>query len=305
MIAVVGNIALDILVGLLELPKSNYVKVEGEELIISGGGSAANVAYWLGRFGEKVVLLGCVGKDKFGEYILEDLKNVGVDTSKVIKVNSPSNIALILTGRGFKVMIRVRKASKLCELDVQCIKDADYIHFGSNTLHILKRYKNNLKGKKVSYDPGPDKPKIDDISDLWIFSPNEQEAKNIFGKDLTKSIKDCPIEILAIKMLDGSVLYCYEGKIRTVKPLKVPVVDTTGSGDAFDAALIFGLKNGLDVYDAITFAKGIASLNSMVLGTRNYNFSLEKLINVLKDNNVLSKELEAFIWERLMKDISK
>lgn len=305
MITVVGNIALDILISLPELPRTNYIKLEGNDVIMSGGGSAANVAYWLGKFGERVRILGCVGNDKFAEYILEDLKNVGVDTSKVIRVNAPSNVALILTGKDFKVMIRIRKSSKLCKLDEDLIKDADYVHFGSNTLNILRKWKNVLKGKKISYDPGPDKPQLDDISNLWIFSPNEQEAKNIFGKNLVKSLKDCPVELLVIKMLDGSILYCYDGSINTIKPLKVPVVDTTGSGDAFDAALIFGIKNGLDVDDAITFAKAVASLNSMVLGTRNYNFSAESLLNILKNNNVLSKRLEAFIWEKLMKDTSK
>ncbi len=47
------------------------------------GGSAANTIYGLGKLGISCGFLGAIGKDYEGERLLEDFRQVGVDTSKI------------------------------------------------------------------------------------------------------------------------------------------------------------------------------------------------------------------------------
>ncbi|GAI31463.1 unnamed protein product, partial [marine sediment metagenome] len=54
-----------------------------DEIFLSGGGHAHNTSISLARLGTKVGIMGKIGNDPFGDFLIEDLKKEGADTSKI------------------------------------------------------------------------------------------------------------------------------------------------------------------------------------------------------------------------------
>ena len=306
MIGVLGNISVDVVVELDKPLDTRYGKLEGRRLYFGGGGSAANVAYWLALLGERVKIFGCVGNDILGEMALKSLESVGVDTSCVKVLNTSTNVAIILSGAGSKVMIRVRSAGKECFMSLDNLSDLDILHLGSNTLEYLRKIKQRCPGVKISYDPGPDVPTLEDIAGIWAFMPNETEVRRIFGYDYENTLRDLSYEaIIVVKMLDGSINCFIDGKALSIKPLRgINVIDTTGSGDSFDAAFIHAMRSSLNITDCLSFSLVISGINSEHFGTRAPTVPWKRVIKILKENGKLSAELEEFIWEKLMRGMS-
>jgi ribokinase len=65
----------------------------------------------------------------------------------------------------------------------------------------------------------------------------------------------------------GNLLVSTEGEL-WLSHLRVDVVDTTGAGDAFAAALAVGLAEGQSVQNAARFANAVAALATTKLGAQ-------------------------------------
>ena len=60
----------------------------------------------------------------------------------------------------------------------------------------------------------------------------------------------------------GNGSFAYDGTRRwLVKPIQVPVVDTTGAGDAFIGAFAYAFDKGMEVHAAMEWANTVAALS--------------------------------------------
>jgi len=59
------------------------------------GGSPFNVAVGLARLGQPVAFLGAIAKDFLGERLVRALREEGVDTSTVVRVDAPTTLGLV------------------------------------------------------------------------------------------------------------------------------------------------------------------------------------------------------------------
>ena len=110
MILVVGNINYDILFPLDRLP-GPHEKIACDEAHTSFGGSAANTSWWLAKLREEVALAGTAGSDLLGTAHLENLRDAGVQTQGVNRVDEPSGIAVIFSIGREKRMVRAPGAN--------------------------------------------------------------------------------------------------------------------------------------------------------------------------------------------------
>lgn len=100
MIGVFGDLTLDIAAathGPLQ-PRSD---VTGD-ISCRGGGSAANVAAWLGSLGTPVRFAGAIGRDEVGRNLAAELERLGVELYLAEK-DSPTGMILVFLdteGRG-------------------------------------------------------------------------------------------------------------------------------------------------------------------------------------------------------------
>src|SRR5438105_619499 len=99
-----GNLVVDILVRPVEaILWGATVQVESIEQ--HSGGNGANTAYTLGKLGARVRLLGMVGSDPFGDFVLEKMRGAGVDTSGLRRSEASTATTVVLVNpagaRGF------------------------------------------------------------------------------------------------------------------------------------------------------------------------------------------------------------
>ncbi|CDK00083.1 Ribokinase [Microbacterium sp. C448] len=93
-LAVVGSINVDLTASVARLPGPGET-VLGGTLAREPGGKGANQAAAAARLGAPVRMIGCVGDDTDGRWMLEGLANAGVDVSGVWLGDEPTGTALI------------------------------------------------------------------------------------------------------------------------------------------------------------------------------------------------------------------
>src|SRR5215471_16199103 len=84
-VACLGILVADIFANPIDsLPAAGQISLT-EGFVLGAGGCATNTAACLSRLGRQVKVLGKVGSDFFGDFVLKDLKRLGADTSGVLR----------------------------------------------------------------------------------------------------------------------------------------------------------------------------------------------------------------------------
>jgi len=287
-VACIGITVLDILVfgideGIFDRDTTDVERVE-----LQTGGDALNEAVILSALGHDSVLMGTVGDDVWGEYIINQLKSRGVDTGAVCVIPSlPTVVSTVLITKNGERHFLVKKKNS-ATFDEKClnydvIESCDAVSIGSvfydealdsrlDSVLYLARKNNALTFGDLSYRPGYTLENAKGYLPLFDFLvPNLKEAQGLTGKTDPESIAgkilDYGVKNVIIKMGENG---CYIQN--AAEKLMVPafktdnVVDTTGAGDSFLAGLIAGTLEGLDIESAAVFANAAASANVRGLG---------------------------------------
>ena len=90
----VGHATFDTTLPINGYPKEN-IKYRIKEKIECGGGPASNAAYLLSKWGINTAFVGIVGDDYYGEKVIEEFKNIGVDTTYIEKMMNVIQIQAI------------------------------------------------------------------------------------------------------------------------------------------------------------------------------------------------------------------
>ena len=94
-ILVVGSLNADLVVRAPRFPQPGET-ISGDDLNIIPGGKGANQAVAAARLGANVSMLGRVGKDDFGDLLLENLKQNKVDSTLIQRADSSTGTAIII-----------------------------------------------------------------------------------------------------------------------------------------------------------------------------------------------------------------
>lgn len=285
----------EILVDLIPTEVGDYR--EGMLLEVHFGGAPANVAVGLARLGVPTGFIGAVGNDAFGRLLLDYLRSEGVSTDWVSVKGARTSLAFVLAKPGgereffFYRPPWATTADALLEesdIDWSTIRSLRVLHVSgvalsqpplSNTVHRLMGVVRE-SGGHVSFDPNF-------RADIWLG--NVQRAKEEFlkacenatlitlGYDELKPLLGTldyksaartilslspGIEYAAVRLgSKGAYIATKEGEEILVEAFRVPVVDTTGAGDAWTAGFIaFRLIEGLELKEAATLANAVAAI---------------------------------------------
>src|SRR5512134_3046745 len=94
-ILVVGSLNADLVVRTPRFPQPGET-ISGEDLQVIPGGKGANQAVAAARHGANVSMLGRVGNDGFGDFLLDNLKENQVDFSHVRRDRASTGTAIIV-----------------------------------------------------------------------------------------------------------------------------------------------------------------------------------------------------------------
>jgi ribokinase len=128
----------------------------------------------------------------------------------------------------------------------------------------------------VNPAPAVDDPNLN-YEGVSILIPNEIEAKILAGVPLdqeidhghllTKIHQKLHVDTIIITLGENGVFVQSEGEIWSQKPPRTDVVDASGAGDQFCAALAVALNNEMDLKDACQWAMHAASISVTRKGT--------------------------------------
>jgi ribokinase len=287
-LVVVGDINPDIVVTGAEPRFGQHEQlVPSIEQVI--GGSAGIMAVGAARLGLRVALVGVVGDDRFGQSMLADLTDRGVDVTRSrTAAGRPTGATVVLTrGDDRAILTSLGTISDLTADDVtdDLLARARHVHIASwFLLDGLRPGAGSLvarahaAGATVSIDPNWDpKEAWDDgllalLPKLDVLLPNAAEARGLSG---ATGVDDAG-RILAVERgcrwvvvklgQDGAMAFGSDGAVIRAVAHPVDAVDATGAGDAFDAAYLAGIVAGLDPAIALERAVVAGALSTRAAG---------------------------------------
>ena len=73
---------------------------------------------------------------------------------------------------------------------------------------------------------------------------------------------------VVITLEDKGALYRYQGQIKIMPAIKVKTIDSTGAGDIFHGAFVYGIANGFPLEKTVTLANIAGGLSVKKIGSR-------------------------------------
>lgn len=258
------------------------------------GGIVSNALVALARLGVPTKWLGKVGDDEFGQVILDDMRREGVELEVETDAVNPSPLSLIIVDSQTGARsINFRPGCSFsygADVPRHVLEGAEMIHldgfFPDAALQAAEFGRSS--GKTVSLDAGMMFPELDElVKDVDVFIPNVFVARELSGEDLPA---DClrklgemgPRTVVITMGAEGSLGNEGAETVR-LEAAEVDVVDTTGCGDAYHGAFLYGELRGWDLRSKMLFASAYAALKATRLGGRKGLPVLAEMKEFLRD----------------------
>ena len=250
-IVVIGSVNLDLSASVSRLPAAGET-VTGAKLSRFPGGKGANQALAAQRLGANVKLIACVGDDATADEALVLLREGGVDLDRcIIDAEAPTGVALIsVAPSGENQIVVAPGANNRLEPESFELPNADALICqleipGSTIAHAAENFTgffcaNLAPAKEIDVS-------VLQRADLVVV--NETEAA-WYGDSLAA----CTGMIATTYGAKGAVLRSQGDVMAEASPPAVQVVDATGAGDTFTAALTVALVEGQAPEEALRFA---------------------------------------------------
>lgn len=283
-ILVVGSLNADLVVRAPRFPAPGET-ISGGDLATIPGGKGANQAVAAARQGVRVSMLGRVGKDNFGDFLLANLHANQVDTTLVQRDDAATGTAIIVVDANGQNSIvlspgangQVRPADvdpaslprpKLVLLQLE-IPLESVIHAAAVGRGL---------GARVLLNPAPARPLPDElIAQTDFLIPNETELSLLTGQPVTdiasaesaaRTLLAKGVQTVIVTLGANGALVVTPEKTTHVPPFHVDVVDTTAAGDAFIGGFSAALLRGLALEEAVRHGNACGALAATQFGAQ-------------------------------------
>ena len=243
--------------------------IQAKKINIEPGGKGYNQAIACARLNMNVSYLTSVGNDSYGIECEQYMKKENIKTF-FSKKETNTAVATILTNNNGDNQVTVFKGASE-NLSLEDLNNFKKEIKSSNILlvqneipyNVLKEsikyaYKNNVY---VILNPAP---AVYDLSELLPFVnlliPNEVEAMQIYNTNYDNIVIDNDLKII-ITLGSKGCLYIDKNNKKHYDSKKVNVIDTTGAGDVFCAAIASQILTNNNIDEVIEFATTAASLH--------------------------------------------
>jgi ribokinase len=275
-VVVVGSVNVD-LVG-----AGGRMPAPGETVAMSRfaethGGKGGNQASAAAALGAETHLVGAVGDDDRGRAAVRDLRSRGVRVDALRTVPAPTGVAIILVddeGENAIAIVaganatvtasQVTDALELIEGDavvVACLEIPLPAIEAAASVAAARGWPMVLNPAPAPPSPLP--PSL--IALCTVLTPNETEAELMGGPDAL--LASGAGAVVVTRGGAGSAIHSVRGE-HHVPAFPAEVVDTTGAGDTFTAALAVALSEGNELPDAVRFAAAAGALSTERFGAR-------------------------------------
>lgn len=291
-ICIIGDINVDVIT-LLSGPLQKNTDTTSVNAITLGG-STCNVAVWLTHLGVNVDLVGAIGDDVLGTWVITQLQAFGVSDSNIrsLSDNRTGTCVILVDETGARSMMPDFGANLVQAVDQgieNLILESDIVvmsaytflrpesrKFALDVLECVEKSNARMVIDAASSSPiekaGADKVrKYLARADLVLANEDEFAALSKGAPtDWTNEFKN-----LIVKRGERGALWLFKGEqVASVEAEQVKVLDTTGAGDAFGAGLLSQLRlrpnwenlGDVDYAQSLLVASHTAAENCKTLG---------------------------------------
>lgn len=277
-IVVVGSVNMDLVT---QAPRfvGPGETILGERFLTVPGGKGANQAVASARLGAEVALVGATGDDAFGQQLRKCLLAENIDLSQTVQLDDCASGTASITVAGGENQIIVVPAANARVTPAQVeqaqalIARADAVlvqmEIPLETVEATLRLGHRL-GVPVILNPAP----AQKLPTNWLklsryVTPNQHELAILLGADPAEDfhtlMQRAPCPVVLTRGAEGA-WYREQGEPIHQRGFNVEVVDSTGAGDTFNAALAVFLHEGLSI--AVRKACAAAALSVGKLGAQ-------------------------------------
>jgi sugar/nucleoside kinase (ribokinase family) len=282
-----------------------------DRYLLSAGGCAVNTAACLWRLGREVAVMGKVGHDVLGDFVLRDLGRLGINASAVRRSTSyPTSTTYVINVEGedrrYLHCLGANADFSLADIDVSALDGARVLYFGGYVLmpgfppqdlaRLFREAKERGLITILDVVIGAGIP----VSIEWVeqvlshtdlFLPNDDEARALTGrKDPSEQAKvlarlnpDCTI---AITRGRRGALVRRGNEILRAPGYAVNAVDESGAGDAFAAGFITGMLEKWPLEQTLQFASAVGASCTRALGCTEAVFQLDEALAFVASNKL-------------------
>jgi len=268
-VIVVGSANVDLVWHGLRLPRPGETVTDGEFVRVPGG-KGANQAAAAAALGGDVQFVGCVGADEHGRMIRADLRDRGLDCSRLFEVDEPTGVAVIMVDAAGENAIAVapganRALAPATAIDALSDVGSDDVVLCSCeiSLDTVDAVVTAATGRdaRVVVNPAPARA----VFAGAILTPNEHECAELGGVDALTAVAPA---VIVTRGERGAVVHRAGRPPHSQPGFAIEAVDTTGAGDAFNGALAWALAGGHDIEEAVALACAAGALATRALGAR-------------------------------------
>ncbi len=292
------------------LPQPGELKTT-DGFLHSAGGCAANVAVNLRRLGRSVEVIGKVGQDSLGQFVIDELKKQGIGTGWICKSKDhPTSATVILNVRGedrrYLHCIGANRDFSAADISREALQGAKILDvggymampgFAAADLQSLFR-----KAKQAGLTTVLDVVIPAGTSDAAqhvlpalpytdYFLPNTDEAKLLTGiadplQQARELARHNPQTTVVVTLGSRGSLAVKGHQVVETPAYPMPSVDESGAGDAFAAGLIVSLLENWPLEFALRFAAAVGASCTRAVGCSAGVFQFQEALNFVKRNAV-------------------
>lgn len=237
------------------------------------GGKGLNQAVALCRAGAETYMAGSVGED--GDFLLETLRQAGVDISLVRQMEGNTGTAVIQRDGAGENCILLHGGANRCITEEQVQETLE--HFAPGDWLVLQNEISCLpllleegrkRGMQVVFNPSPMEPDLLGLclEKVHCLVLNQVEGRQLLGREtreeeaLRRGLEAWFQGDTLVLTLGSRGAWClHQGEWVFQKAFSVPVVDTTGAGDAFTGFFVASRMMGQSIPEALEKAAWAAA----------------------------------------------
>jgi len=306
----IGLAVVDLLVRPVDASVFSVDTLHVEPIEFLSGGDALNQATALADLGVGVALLACIGQKGLGDALVQRAEERGIDTSFVVRdaQTAPATSVVLITKEGQRHFLYNEGSNAVLSAGhvpdaafdgVQVVSVGSLLALpsldGAGVAQVLKSAK--AHGALTVADATHDgdgtglKKLLPVLPYIDYFVPSIGEAQALLGPGdpvtYAQKLREYGVGNVIIKLGEQGCHVSCGSSGMAVPTYRVPVVDTTGCGDAFVAGFIAGLLRGWDAPQCARLGNVMGALNAMQVGANACRRSLDEVLRFMDEASVL------------------
>ena len=286
-ILVVGELNVDIILNQIKKFPVIGEEILADDLNVTMGSSSAIFASNIATLGVGTAFCGMVGKDSFGKYILNELKQKNVDTTYITASEAhKTGATIVLNYSQDRANVTYCGAmSAFCSEHIPVKKLSEFRHLHLSSYFLQKGLRTDIPCLfKIAKDEGLTT-SLDiqwDPENKWefdfksclpfvdVFLPNESEILLLTGQsqlyEAFETIGAYGNKIIVKRGTEGAVSYEKGNLTYATSFLHDHFIDAIGAGDSFNAGFISKYLGGYSLEESLQFANLAGAINTTASG---------------------------------------